>query len=61
MHAALAGLWPPDRELLLMVGVDDLTAQEVAVVLGISPEAVRQRLHRVRARLRAQVDAACPT
>lgn len=59
LRTALDDLPSSDRALLLMVGVHDLTAVEAADVLGISPEALRQRLHRARGRLRVALDAAC--
>jgi RNA polymerase sigma factor (sigma-70 family) len=59
LQAALDGLPSSDRALLLMVGVADLSAQEAASVLGISPEALRQRVHRARGRLRLAMEAAC--
>jgi RNA polymerase sigma-70 factor (ECF subfamily) len=52
LAAALARLRPDDRELLLLIGWDGLTPSEAAVVLGISAEAARVRVHRARGRLR---------
>ena len=44
---------PPDqREVLLLVCVEDMAYQEVAEVLGIPPGAVMSRLHRARERMR---------
>ena len=48
---ALAALSPDDRELLLLIGWEELTPVEAARVLGISAVAARVRLHRARRRL----------
>lgn len=53
--AALAGMEDNDRELLMLVGWEDLTPSEAAQVLGISAIAARTRLHRARRRLRARL------
>jgi RNA polymerase sigma-70 factor (ECF subfamily) len=52
---ALAGLREADRELLMLIGWEELTPTEAARALGISPRAARTRLHRARRRLRAQL------
>jgi RNA polymerase sigma-70 factor (ECF subfamily) len=52
LEAAIAGLPVAFREVLLLVGVEGLRPAEAAVVCGISPEALRQRLKRARALLR---------
>jgi RNA polymerase sigma-70 factor (ECF subfamily) len=54
--AALDGLSPTDRELLRLSSWDGLTRSEIAVVLGIKENAVDQRLHRARARLKTGFD-----
>lgn len=51
IERALASLSPHHREVLLLVGHEGLTPAEAAVVCGISPEALRQRLSRARAAL----------
>jgi|SRR5688572_4958658 RNA polymerase sigma-70 factor (ECF subfamily) len=51
IEAALAGLPIDAREVLLLVGVDGLRPAEAALVCGITPEALRQRLKRARALL----------
>ena len=48
---ALATLSPQYREAVLLVGHEGLTPTEAAMVCGISPEALRQRLSRARAAL----------
>jgi RNA polymerase sigma-70 factor (ECF subfamily) len=50
---ALADLPEPDRELLMLIGWEELAPSEAARVLGITPAAARVRLHRARRRLRA--------
>jgi len=53
---ALATLDEAAREVLVLRDVEGLTAPEVAHVLGISHEAVKSRLHRARASLRAALE-----
>ena len=48
--AALATLSPADQELLRLVAWEELGNQQIAAVLGITPNAVAIRLHRARAR-----------
>jgi RNA polymerase sigma-70 factor (ECF subfamily) len=50
VHRALATLRPDDRELLRLWAWEDLTPAEIAVVLDLTPNAVRIRLHRARGR-----------
>ena len=56
LEAALAMLPLPDREVLLLVGIDGLRPAEAAVVWGVTPEALRQRLSRARARLAERLE-----
>jgi RNA polymerase sigma-70 factor (ECF subfamily) len=51
VERALSTLSPQFREVLLLVGHESLTPADAAVVCGISPEALRQRLSRARAAL----------
>lgn len=51
LDAALAELPPSYREVLQLVSVDGLRPAEAAEVCGVTPEAMRQRLSRARARL----------
>ncbi len=53
VRAAMDSLSPADRELLQLVGWEELEPQEVAVVLDLPAATVRTRLTRARARLRA--------
>ena len=48
--AALERLRPDDQELLRLVAWEELSHSEIAVVLGVTPNAVAIRLHRARAR-----------
>jgi RNA polymerase sigma-70 factor, ECF subfamily len=57
LEAALARLSDTDREALLLVAWEDLTASAAAASLGISQAAFRVRLHRARRRLRYELDA----
>jgi RNA polymerase sigma-70 factor (ECF subfamily) len=52
---ALAELSEADRELLMLVGWEELTPTQAARALRISPLAARTRLHRARRRLRARL------
>jgi len=54
---ALKALDESDRELLMLVGWEELTPAQAAHVLAITPLATRSRLHRARRRLRAQLAA----
>ena len=52
LYDALGRLSEQDRELLRLWAWEQLAPQEIAVVLGVTPNAARIRLHRARARLR---------
>jgi RNA polymerase sigma-70 factor (ECF subfamily) len=54
---ALGHLSGSDQELLRLSAWDGLGREEIATVLGINENAVDQRLHRARARLRARLEA----
>lgn len=49
--AAVRTLGPTDRAVVVLYHLCDLPISEVAEVVGVSPGAVRVRLHRARARL----------
>lgn len=51
LESGLAALQPLHREVLLLVGVEGFTPGEAAVICGVSPETLRQRLSRARAQL----------
>jgi len=53
--AALAELSNTDREVLLLVAWDGLTAEQAARALGISRNAFGVRLHRARQRLEGEI------
>ncbi len=55
---ALARLSERDRETLLLVAWDGLTAERAAVVTGCSPQAFRVRTHRARRRFARALQAA---
>jgi RNA polymerase sigma-70 factor (ECF subfamily) len=49
---ALARLAPPDRDVLLPAGWEQLSYDEAARALGIPVGTVRSRLHRARTKIR---------
>jgi RNA polymerase sigma-70 factor (ECF subfamily) len=53
VHAALGGLHPADRAVLVLVGGEGYSFVEAAAVLGSTPDAVRKRFNRAKARFRA--------
>jgi RNA polymerase sigma-70 factor (ECF subfamily) len=55
VHAALAGLDDSFRTALVLRDLEGLSAEDAAEILGLSPEAVRQRAHRGRLQLRDQL------
>lgn len=57
VFAALAALPDDDRELLCLVGWEELDRAQVARVLGCSRAAVRVRLHRARRRFARELAA----
>jgi RNA polymerase sigma-70 factor (ECF subfamily) len=58
LRAALATLPEVDREILWLIGWEQLTVSEAATVLGCSRTATAVRLHRARKRLAAAMAAA---
>jgi RNA polymerase sigma-70 factor (ECF subfamily) len=60
LERALATLSVEAREVLLLVGVEGMTPSEAALVCGISPEAMRQRLKRARAQLAERLTESGP-
>ena len=54
--AAVAGLNPRDREILLLSVWEELTAREIGVALDISTAAAEQRLHRAKKRFARTLD-----
>jgi RNA polymerase sigma-70 factor (ECF subfamily) len=57
LPAALAELSERDRELLLLVAWEGFGVAEAGAVLGLRPDAARQRYSRARARLRERLTA----
>jgi len=55
LAAALAALPPIDREALLLLAWAELDYREIARALEIPVGTVRSRIHRARARVRAQI------
>ena len=55
LHDSLAELEPRDREVLLLRGIEQLSASAAASVLGIGVEAVHKRFQRALSRLRARL------
>ncbi|MHC4117371.1 MAG: RNA polymerase sigma factor [Planctomycetota bacterium] len=47
------------RTVIILSEIKDLKNQEVADILGLSLDAVKIRLHRARARLKAEFEAGC--
>jgi len=56
LEQAMAKLAYTDREVLLLVGVEALSPQHAAEVLGINDATLRQRLSRARQRLAAALE-----
>ena len=58
LESALAELPAIYREVLLLVGVGGLSPADAATVCGVTPETLRQRLHRARGLLADRLDDA---
>ncbi|MFZ0014103.1 MAG: sigma-70 family RNA polymerase sigma factor [Acidimicrobiia bacterium] len=56
LHLALGRLSQTDQELIRLASWDDLSRSEIGEVLGIRVNAVDQRLHRARTRLKTHFD-----
>ena len=56
VRAALEGLEPRDREVLVMRHLEQMETDEIAAALGISAGAVRNRQYRALLRLRAALE-----
>ncbi|MFE9658069.1 RNA polymerase sigma factor [Micromonospora sp. NPDC006431] len=61
LTAALAGLAPGDRDVLLLIAWEELTSEEVAAALGIPAGTVRSRLNRARRKVRDTLGETDPT
>jgi RNA polymerase sigma-70 factor (ECF subfamily) len=53
---AIHALEPEAREVLVLRDVEGLTANEAAEIVGISVDALKSRLHRARAQVRARLE-----
>lgn len=58
VRAALAALTPPQREVVVMRHVLDLSVEQAAEVMGVSPGAVRALAHRAVGQLRQALEPA---
>jgi RNA polymerase sigma-70 factor, ECF subfamily len=56
LDAALASLPAASREVLLLIAVEGLAQEQVARILGLEYDAVRQRLSRARAQLAERME-----
>lgn len=61
LDRALRALPAGHREVLLLVGVEGMDPSQAAQVLGLTPEATRQRLSRARAALTEALGEDRPT
>jgi RNA polymerase sigma-70 factor (ECF subfamily) len=61
VNEALATLSDLDRDVFLMREVAGLGYEEIAHACGLTPDAVRSRIHRARLQLRAQLAAPIAT
>ncbi|HET7014552.1 MAG TPA: sigma-70 family RNA polymerase sigma factor [Streptosporangiaceae bacterium] len=57
---ALARLPEKDREVLILTAWQELTPHETALVIGVTPTAIRVRLHRARRRFAATLGTIPP-
>ena len=57
LDRALGSLSAASREALLLIAIEGMKPAEAALVCGISPEAMRQRISRARAEIARQLDA----
>lgn len=56
LRGALASLTAIDREILTLAAWEELPPRHIAVVLGISPNTVRIRLHRARRHVQRRLE-----
>ena len=57
LWTALNTLAPPDRELIILHYFSNLSLKEIASLMGKSHEAIRQRMVRLRTKLRQEMEA----
>ncbi len=58
MLRAVARLRPEDQEVLRLITWEELSHADVAAILGTSPHAVAQRLHRITSKLQRELEGA---
>ncbi|HET7120519.1 MAG TPA: RNA polymerase sigma factor [Solirubrobacterales bacterium] len=58
LYEAMERLSEPERAVLELVAIDELSLAEAAAAAGVRPVTARVRLHRARRKLRAELDAA---
>ncbi len=56
LHQALSTLRALDREVVLLWAWEELAPRQIALVTGLTPNAVSIRLHRAKKKLRAQLE-----
>jgi len=56
VHAAIATLERPYREVLILRDLEGLTGPETCELLGLEPAAMKTRLHRARSQLRERLE-----
>jgi RNA polymerase sigma factor (sigma-70 family) len=58
LYEAMDRLSEPERAVLELVAIDELSLTEAAAAAGVRPVTARVRLHRARRKLRAELEAA---
>jgi RNA polymerase sigma-70 factor (ECF subfamily) len=58
LYEAMDRLAEPERAVLELVAIDELSLTEAAAAAGVRPVTARVRLHRARRKLRAELEAA---
>lgn len=58
LYEAMDRLSEPERAILELVAIDELSLTEAAAAAGVRPVTARVRLHRARRKLRAELEAA---
>ena len=56
LHQVITELPPPYRCVVLLRDIEQLSTEETAQILDLTPEAVKTRLHRARAAMRQKLD-----
>jgi RNA polymerase sigma factor (sigma-70 family) len=58
LYQGMERLSEPERAVLELVALDELSLAEAAAAAGVRPVTARVRLHRARRKLRAELEAA---